>query len=224
MVQIVLKEYPNIESVLSGFDIDAACVAFDGKRVLCNNRGLRAWYTGINVVDIRRQSPTYTSRLLKYHHKYGFGISDPGYIPSRIVVSNSNNQGLASLISLIHRPIYVGYNSGTQVCSSKTVSDLIRNIQRFVDTTRNKQPFLLRYNNTRLYNFNENESVDLPPQLRSGNFIDGFPVHTDSWYAAAYGKKEITHDEEKKIDKVTIRNWIFDLGRYVLSPTGLRRK
>ena len=72
-VQIILRLYANKEDILNSFDIEGSCIGFDGVNVLLNNRGKFAYETGYITVDLARNSPTYSHRLVKYRKK-GFGI------------------------------------------------------------------------------------------------------------------------------------------------------
>lgn len=82
-VQIVLRLYRSISEILAGFDVDCACVAYDGKQVYASPRGLAACRTRINTVDLTRRSPSYENRLSKYASR-GFGIYCPGLDRSQV--------------------------------------------------------------------------------------------------------------------------------------------
>jgi len=75
-VQVILRLYHSLEHVLLGFDVDACCFGFDGRRVLALPRALRAVRRGYNLVDPSRQSLTYEARLLKYARR-GFAVGIP---------------------------------------------------------------------------------------------------------------------------------------------------
>lgn len=82
-VQIILHLYGSISEILTGFDVDASCVAFDGARVLTTPRGLAAFVTQVNNVDLSRRSPSYEMRLAKYR-LWGFEIYWPELERSRV--------------------------------------------------------------------------------------------------------------------------------------------
>ncbi|KAI1472682.1 uncharacterized protein F4812DRAFT_409879 [Daldinia caldariorum] len=65
-VQIILRLYKSISEILTGFDVDCSCVAFDGKQVYTNPRGVAAIATRTNTIDLTRRSPSYENRLWKY--------------------------------------------------------------------------------------------------------------------------------------------------------------
>jgi hypothetical protein len=56
-VQIILRLYKSISEILTGFDVDCACVAFDGQRVYANPRSIAAIATRTNLIDLSRRSP-----------------------------------------------------------------------------------------------------------------------------------------------------------------------
>ncbi|KAI1386921.1 ankyrin [Hypoxylon trugodes] len=68
-VQIVLRVYKSISEILTGFDIDCSCAAYDGKQVYCTPRALASYITQINPIDLSRRSPSYENRLSKYSHR-----------------------------------------------------------------------------------------------------------------------------------------------------------
>lgn len=82
-VQIVLRLYDSISQIITGFDVDCACVAYDGKEVYGSPRALAAFSTQINTIDLTRRSPSYESRLSKYSHR-GFEVHWPDLDRTRI--------------------------------------------------------------------------------------------------------------------------------------------
>ncbi|RYP42706.1 hypothetical protein DL767_000075 [Monosporascus sp. MG133] len=68
-VQIILRLYKSISEILTGFDVDCACVAFDGTQVYSNPRGITAIATRTNTIDLSRRSPSYENRLWKYRNQ-----------------------------------------------------------------------------------------------------------------------------------------------------------
>ncbi|RYO99636.1 hypothetical protein DL766_009363 [Monosporascus sp. MC13-8B] len=68
-VQIILRLYKSISEILTGFDVDCACVAFDGRQVYSNPRGITAIATRTNTIDLSRRSPSYENRLWKYRNQ-----------------------------------------------------------------------------------------------------------------------------------------------------------
>jgi len=101
--QIILRLYNSIAQVISGFDIDCCCVAYDGKQVYCTQRFIRSLYMGYNLVDPERQSQNYGQRLRKYFLR-GIGLALPGFDPKRSIISSiesKKSKGLAKILHLV---------------------------------------------------------------------------------------------------------------------------
>ena len=82
-LEIVLRIYKSVSEILTGFDIDAAGVAYDGKQVYATPRALSSFITQINHIDLTRRSPSYENRLLKYSHR-NFEVYWPELDRSRV--------------------------------------------------------------------------------------------------------------------------------------------
>ncbi|KAK4541342.1 hypothetical protein LTR36_008100 [Oleoguttula mirabilis] len=107
-VQIVLRIYRSISEILTGFDVDCSCVAYDGQQVWASPRALAAYMTQINTVDLTRRSPSYEYRLSKYA-KRGFEVYWPALDRSRVDPtiferSFGRVEGLARLLVLEKLP------------------------------------------------------------------------------------------------------------------------
>lgn len=82
-VQIVLRIYRSVAEILTGFDVDASCAAFDGRQVYASPRAIAAYITQVNRIDLTRRSPSYENRLSKYSHR-GFEVFWPALDRSKI--------------------------------------------------------------------------------------------------------------------------------------------
>lgn len=82
-VQIVLRIYRSISEILTGFDVDCSCAAYDGNQVYASPRALAAYMTQVNTIDLTRRSPSYENRLSKYSRR-GFEVYWPLLDRSRI--------------------------------------------------------------------------------------------------------------------------------------------
>ncbi|KAK5990707.1 hypothetical protein PT974_08976 [Cladobotryum mycophilum] len=107
-VQIVLRVYKSISEILTGFDIDAAGGAYDGKQVYVTPRALASFITQVNHIDLTRRSPSYENRLSKYSHR-NFEVYWPDLDRSRIDPtiferSFQRTLGLARLLVLERLP------------------------------------------------------------------------------------------------------------------------
>ncbi|KAK6333268.1 hypothetical protein TWF718_011088 [Orbilia javanica] len=107
-VQIVLRLYSSISEILTGFDVNCACVAYDGSQVYANPRAIASWMLQCNDIDITRRSPSYEFRLGKYR-KRGFEAYYPALTREKIdptIYERSINRlkGLAKLLVLERLP------------------------------------------------------------------------------------------------------------------------
>jgi hypothetical protein len=110
MLQIVLRVYKSVSEILTGFDIDAAGGAFDGKQVWVTPRALGSFISQINHVDLTRRSPSYENRLSKYSHR-NFEVYWPELDRSRVDPtiferSFGRTLGLARLLVLERLPTH----------------------------------------------------------------------------------------------------------------------
>lgn len=100
--------YKSISEILTGFDIDCSCAAYDGHQVFCSPRALASYMTQINRIDLTRRSPSYENRLSKYSHR-NFEVYWPELDRSRIDPtiferSFQRTLGLARLLVLERLP------------------------------------------------------------------------------------------------------------------------
>ena len=107
-VQIVLRLYKSVSEILSGFDVDCSCFAYDGQQIYGTPRGITAFMTQVNTIDLSRRSPSYESRLSKYAHR-GFEVYCPDLDRSRVDPtiferSFARTVGLARLLVLEQLP------------------------------------------------------------------------------------------------------------------------
>ncbi|GFF56479.1 uncharacterized protein R883 [Aspergillus udagawae] len=107
-VQIVLRIYKSIAEILTGFDVDCSCAAYDGRQVYLAPRAIGAFVTQINHVDLSRRSPSYENRLSKYARR-GFEVFWPSLDRSKIDPtiferSFTRTLGLARLLVLEKLP------------------------------------------------------------------------------------------------------------------------
>jgi len=108
-VQIVLRIYKSISEILTGFDVDCACVAYDGKQIYASPRAIGAFMCQINTIDLSRRSPSYENRLSKYS-KRGFEVYWPNLDRDKIdpTIFERNFRrtvGLARLLVLEKLPL-----------------------------------------------------------------------------------------------------------------------
>lgn len=82
-VQIVLRIYKSISEILTGFDVDCSCAAYDGQQVWASPRAIVSYVTQKNQIDLTRRSPSYENRLSKYSHR-GFEVYWPHLDRSKV--------------------------------------------------------------------------------------------------------------------------------------------
>ena len=104
----MLRLYQSITEILTGFDVDCSCVAFDGTHVWMSPRAIAAFRTQVNSIDLSRRSPSYENRLSKYAHR-GFEVHWPPLDRDRVDPtiyerSFSRINGLARLLVLEKMP------------------------------------------------------------------------------------------------------------------------
>lgn len=107
-VQIVLRIYKSVSEILTGFDVDCSCAAYDGNQVYASPRALAAYMTQINTIDLTRRSPSYENRLSKYSHRgfevYWAELDRSRIDPTIFERSFTRTQGLARLLVLEQLP------------------------------------------------------------------------------------------------------------------------
>ncbi|OQE46390.1 hypothetical protein PENCOP_c001G08769 [Penicillium coprophilum] len=107
-VQIVLRIYRSVAEILTGFDVDVSCAAYDGHQVYTSPRAIAAYSTQTNQIDLTRRSPSYENRLSKYSRR-GFEVFWPALDRSKIDPtiferSFTRTEGLARLLVLEKLP------------------------------------------------------------------------------------------------------------------------
>ncbi|KAE8218649.1 hypothetical protein CF319_g7515 [Tilletia indica] len=85
-IQIVLRGYENPAAVLAGFDLDPACVFFDGDQVWLSIRAVRSFFTGYTST-VGAISSSFAGRIIKYATR-GYGVLvRPDVLPADSVAS-----------------------------------------------------------------------------------------------------------------------------------------
>lgn len=75
--QLIHRIYPNISSIIGGFDINVCMIAYDGNEVYTTPLGNWALKNHTVIIDTKRRSTSFEYRLCKYYD-YGFNILFPG--------------------------------------------------------------------------------------------------------------------------------------------------
>ncbi|KAE8258174.1 hypothetical protein A4X13_0g1860 [Tilletia indica] len=71
-IQVILRVYTNPAAILSSFDIDPACILYDGQEVWLSLRAVRAFYTGYTTTT-GSISSSFAARIVKYATR-GYGV------------------------------------------------------------------------------------------------------------------------------------------------------
>ncbi|KAK7436346.1 hypothetical protein VKT23_019194 [Stygiomarasmius scandens] len=105
-VQIILRLYSSPAEILAGFDIDAACCAYDGRQVWASPRAIIAIMRRCITIDMSRRSPSYEVRLAKYASRgfevYVSGLERHRIDPTIYQGGVTHTNGLARLLILEH--------------------------------------------------------------------------------------------------------------------------
>lgn len=203
-IQVVLKNHASVEAILSGFDLDSSCFAYDGENVMVNRRGLRCIRTSANIVDTDRQSMTFEKRLVKYHHKYDVGIAVPNFQKHRVSYEDPL-YGLSTLLAMLDSGSrrtclrragtpHDAYGNYGKISDSVSFVALRSNVNIALRYSRFANPFILRMNNPLVYRYFGSEEDNVDPILKRDRFIDcegSYQPMSGPWYADAYGASSI---------------------------------
>lgn len=207
-IQIIIRLYKCIYEILAGFDIDSSAIAYNGVNVLLTPRSLNSFLTKLNVIDLTRRSPSYESRLYKYH-KRGFGI----YIPfkfennNKVYFLNSKSMGIDKLMYLLKYKKTRNFNKFLNIITQRINKRLkFNNVTDYEgdDLTFNEGDIrndIIKYNENvdedfkyKLYNQYSNVTSNLkfiihdPGQQLTGSFN---PITDQDWINIDYSIKGI---------------------------------
>ena len=107
--QVILRQFRHVSALLHGFDVDAACVAFDGTTTWLTKLGARAQLTGEILVNPQYRSHTYEVRLAKYFVR-GYALVFVDMVPFSVL---RNGLGNANVV----------YLWTTKMCLDRVVSE-----------------------------------------------------------------------------------------------------
>jgi len=75
--QLIHRIYPNISSIIGGFDLSVCMIAYDGNELYATPLGAWALKNHTVIIDTKRRSTSFEYRICKYYD-YGFNILFPG--------------------------------------------------------------------------------------------------------------------------------------------------
>lgn len=75
-VQIIMRKHNELKDIINNFDLDASCVAWDGRTLYFNDRSFYAYKYFVNVPRTDKYSDMFDARLVKYYnHGFRIGLS-----------------------------------------------------------------------------------------------------------------------------------------------------
>lgn len=106
--QFIHRIYPNISSILGGFDLSVAMVAYDGDNIY--SIPLDKWSISHKtiIVDTKRRSTSFEHRLLKYYSHYNIGLLFPGI--SQEIINGVYDRSQNNFDTLYNKIIEVAQN------------------------------------------------------------------------------------------------------------------
>jgi hypothetical protein len=75
--QLIHRIYPNISSIIGGFDLSVCMISYDGNELYATPLGAWALKNHTVIIDTKRRSTSFEYRICKYYD-YGFNILFPG--------------------------------------------------------------------------------------------------------------------------------------------------
>ncbi|KAI1444280.1 hypothetical protein F5Y02DRAFT_390306 [Annulohypoxylon stygium] len=197
-VQIILRLYKSISEILTGFDVDCSCVAFNGKQVYSNPRGVTAIATRANTVDLSRRSPSYENRLWKYRH-HNFEVYWDALDRSRIEIEFDLEEENVPKLQGLARLLY-----------SEARLENIYNVDKGIHaTTRRKFQWIMKYN---LKKFDDSGDPNMVAEKSSGYAEHKLP----------YGRRLTADDIRSAVIQHATSPYMFGTIQEVTDPTNPR--
>jgi hypothetical protein len=75
-IQLILRDFCDMEELLHGFDIGSCCVGFDGKTTFMTELAMFSLMHRVNIVFPMYRSISFEARLIKYFHR-GLALAFP---------------------------------------------------------------------------------------------------------------------------------------------------
>jgi hypothetical protein len=212
--QVILKQYANLGLLFDGFDLDASCFAYFQEKFWYNARSKRIIQNPHNLVDVRRQSPSFEYRLLKYNAKYGIGVAVPGYIYYRLHPTQPPFLGLARMVSCSRPSVHycLDYDKGNTILTSSTVQTLLHNIGITQEHPKHNFEYQLQYNSVG----NHTSAITEEKLENRKNTTQPW-----GWFVQAYGGKvsdfPISQTSYPGQPVPTNPNWEVDIGGFKIT-------
>jgi hypothetical protein len=100
--QFIHRIYPDISSIIGGFDLSICMIAYDGADVYATPLGAWSLKNASIIIDTKRRSTSFEHRLIKYQN-YGFRLIFPGISDEFIRNFYNNNVEYLSMINKIEQ-------------------------------------------------------------------------------------------------------------------------
>jgi hypothetical protein len=214
-VQIVLKRYRDIPHILNSFDLDSSCLAFDGKELWASPRGKRYLLSNCNVIDVTRQSTTFTKRLLKYYRNYDVDIALPNFDASRITLNKLNTSrlntrrhknDLLDLLISYRNTLSRGLYKSAWISYATSYTDFFERLSKDAERTLHI-PYIVRFEECNVFEYNALEHYTCDPTIFTlpslGDSKSFFPI-TEDYYKGAYNITDntTTHTLPENIERI----------------------
>ena len=96
--QFIHRIYPDISSIIGGFDLSICMIAYDGKEIYATPLGAWSIQNRSVIIDTKRRSTSFEHRLQKYQMK-GFVLIFPGISQKLVQEFSEKNSAKAQMIN-----------------------------------------------------------------------------------------------------------------------------
>ena len=146
--QFIHRIYPNLSSIIGGFDISICMVAYDGNDIYGTPLGTWSIKNSSIIIDTKRRSTSFEYRLRKYQN-YGFRLLFPGL--SLIIINkfvDNEKRNYDDMINKINEIInHHGYGTDGKFSNLYKSNILITEFQ----LEENLLPYFKLYNDSKTY-------------------------------------------------------------------------
>jgi hypothetical protein len=122
--QFIHRIYPNIASIIGGFDLSVCMIAYDGNEVYTTPLGLWSITNNSIIIDTKRRSESFSYRLVKYYDKR-FRLIFPGLTSKTmdVLYNNITNHGKHGILEYLAFGRCLSYTNPGLVLSGSYDSD-----------------------------------------------------------------------------------------------------
>ena len=160
--QLIHRIYPDISSIIGGFDIGCCMLAYDGSEIYATPLGAWSLQNRSIIVDTKRRSTSYEHRLVKYF-KRGFRIIFPGANNKNINYKRIIGSSFESEEILKLKILNLVKGCGYKIDNVANIMNECSKIQNIADNNIGLQNLIIenQYGNIRLRlsNYNNNRVI-----------------------------------------------------------------